>query len=279
MLSYQHSYHAGNFADVHKHLILSRVLEALHRKAKPFCYYETHAGRGRYDLSQTEAQKTAEYQQGIGRLWEQAQVPELARPYQTVIQQLNPQPRLRYYPGSPALAHHWLRAQDRLQLMELHPQEAQALKELFRGDRQVGVHQRDGFEGVLALTPPPEKRGLVLIDPSYELKEDYRQLPQWVDKLFQRWSSAICAIWYPLLPAGRHQLLLKGLEQTGLRKILVAELEVAAAGETGMYGSGMAVINAPWQLDQELEQLMPWLVSLLGQDSAACQRVTWLVPE
>ena len=279
MLSYQHSYHAGNFADVHKHLILSRLLEALHRKDKPFCYYETHAGRGRYDLSQTEAQKTAEYQQGIGRLWQQVQMPDLARPYQATIQELNPQARLRYYPGSPAVARRWLREQDRMQLMELHPQEALALRELFRGDRQVGVHERDGFEGVLALAPPPEKRGLVLIDPSYELKEDYRQLPQWVGKLFQRWSSAICAIWYPLLPAGRHQLLLKGLEQSGLRKILVAELEVSAAGDAGMYGSGMAIINAPWQLERELEQLMPWLVSLLGQESAARQRVTWLVPE
>lgn len=279
MLSYQHSYHAGNFADVHKHLILSRLLEALQRKDKPFCYFETHAGRGRYNLTEAEAQKTAEYRQGIGRLWEQAQIPDLARPYLAAIQELNPHAPLRYYPGSPAVAHRWLRDQDRMQLMELHPQEVQPLRELFRGDRRVGVHQRDGFEGVLALTPPPEKRGLVLIDPSYELKEDYRQLPQWVDKLFQRWSSAVCAIWYPLLPQGRHQLLLRGLEQSGLRKILVAELEVSAPGETGMYGSGMAVVNAPWQLDQELEQLMPWLAAELGQDAKARQRVTWLVPE
>ncbi len=278
MLSYQHAYHAGNFADIHKHAVLVRLLAALQRKDKPFCYLETHAGRGRYDLRSSEAQKTAEFKAGIGQLWGQSAAPLLA-PLFEAVKGLNPDGKLRTYPGSPLIARASLRPQDRMQLMELHPGEFEALKEVFRGDRQVGLHQRDGFEGVLALSPPAEKRGLVLVDPSYELKEDYQQVPQWSAKLFQRWSTATLAIWYPLLPAGRHQLLLKGLERSGLRKILVSELSVAPSDGEGMYGSGMAVVNTPWQLDEELAQCLPGLAQQLAGPGAAAPSLSWLVGE
>ncbi len=278
MLSYQHAYHAGNFADIHKHAVLVRLLAALQRKDKPFCYLETHAGRGRYDLRSGEAQKTAEFKAGIGQLWGQSPAP-LLEPLFDVVKGLNADGKLRTYPGSPLIARASLRPQDRMQLMELHPGEFEALKEVFRRDRQVSLHQRDGFEGVLALSPPAEKRGLVLVDPSYELKEDYQQVPRWAAKLFQRWSSATLAIWYPLLPAGRHQVLLKGLERSGLRKILVSEFPVAPIGGEGMYGSGMAVVNTPWQLDEELAQCLPGLAQRLAGPGADAPRLTWLVGE
>lgn len=278
MLSYQHAYHAGNFADIHKHAVLVRLLAALQRKDKPFCYLETHAGRGRYDLRSGEAQKTAEFKAGIGQLWGQSPAP-LLEPLFDVVKGLNADGKLRTYPGSPLIARASLRPQDRMQLMELHPGEFEALKEVFRRDRQVSLHQRDGFEGVLALSPPAEKRGLVLVDPSYELKEDYQQVPRWAAKLFQRWSSATLAIWYPLLPAGRHQVLLKGLERSGLRKILVSEFPVAPIGGEGMYGSGMAVVNTPWQLDEELAQCLPGLAQHLAGPGADAPRLTWLVGE
>lgn len=284
MLSYQHAYHAGNFADIHKHLVLTRLLEALHRKDKPFCYLETHAGRGYYDLRAAEALKTGEAAEGIGRIWG-TEVPDLARPLLARIGQLNGAAEagkggpLTCYPGSPLIARGWIRALDRMQLMELHPQEFQELKALFRNDAQASLHQRDGFEGVLALSPPAEKRGLVLVDPSYELKTDYQRIPQWLAKLARRWSTGIFAIWYPLLPAARHRQLLAGLEGSGLRRILVSELSVRGGQDEGMYGSGMAIVHAPWQLDLELEQLMPWLCASLAQDRDARQRVWWLVDE
>lgn len=277
MLSYQHGFHAGNFADVHKHLTLALLLQALNRKAKPWSYLETHGGRARYDLHGDQAAKTGEFQQGIARLWRQS-VPEAVQPYLEQVEAINPQ-ALQQYPGSPLIAAQMAREADQISVMELHPAEADALKRVFRDDARVAVHHRDGYEGVLSLLPPKPNRGVVLIDPAYEVKQEYQQLVKFVGKALKRWPNGCFAIWYPLLPAGLWQNMKAELAASGIRNILCSELEVTgSAGERGMYGSGMLLINPPWQLDATLEQVSPWLQATLQQGEGQW-RVEWLVPE
>lgn len=279
MLSYQHGFHAGNFADVHKHLVLTLLLQSLNRKAKPWSYLETHGGRARYDLSSEQALKTGEFRDGIARLWQQP-APEAVQGYLEQVAAVNSE-TLTTYPGSPLLAAQLAREADKINIMELHPAEAEALKAVFRQDSRVAVHHRDGYEGVLALLPPKPNRGVVLVDPSFEVKQEYRQLVRFIDKACKRWSNGCFAIWYPLLPADLWQQMKRDLAATGIRKILCSELEVASAdGERGMYGSGMLVINPPWQLDQTLAEISPWLVEQLQVAAGSGRwRVDWLVPE
>lgn len=277
MLSYQHQYHAGNFADVHKHLCLRVLFESLLRKEKPFCYIDCHAGAGVYDLDCAEARRTAEFSAGVGRLWGRDAGPPPLAAYLRAVAALNPGAGLRYYPGSPALAGQWLRPQDRALLLELHPQAQQALKHNMRGDSRISVHARDCYEGLHALVPPPIRRGLVLLDPSYEVKDEYRQLVALTATACKRWGTATYAIWYPLLGAGRHLELLAALEASGMPGVLVTELTVAGKTETdGMYGSGMAIVNAPWQTDQALAALLPPVAELLSPGRGAA-RLRWLV--
>lgn len=279
MLSYQHGFHAGNFADVHKHLLLTLLLQSLNRKSKPWSYLETHGGRARYDLACGQAQKTGEFHGGIARLWQQP-CPEAVQGYLAEVARIN-EGALTTYPGSPLLAAQLARDNDHIHVMELHPAEAEALKAVFRHDSRVAVHHRDGYEGVLSLLPPKPNRGVVLIDPSYEVKQEYAQLVKFVVKACKRWSNGCFAIWYPLLPAGFWQQMKRDLAATGIHNILCSELEVAAAdGERGMYGSGMLVINPPWQLDQTLAEVSPWLVQQLQVAAGnGTSRVDWLVPE
>ena len=281
MLSYQHEYHAGNFADVHKHLCLRVLFEALCRKDKPFCYIDCHAGAGRYDLGGPEARKTAEYTGGIGPLWECRTQPAsgTVAAYLDAVARLNPDGELRYYPGSPALAQQWLRPQDRALLLELHPQAQQRLKRNIREDSRIGVHTRDCYEGLTALVPPPIRRGLVLLDPSYEVKQEYRQIAALAVCAHKRWANAIYAIWYPLLPAARQRALLAALEQSGMPRILLTELTVAdGTDQSGMYGSGMAIVNAPWQIDNTLAALLPAVANRLAPGRGAAE-LRWLVEE
>ncbi|GAA0698716.1 23S rRNA (adenine(2030)-N(6))-methyltransferase RlmJ [Marinobacterium maritimum] len=279
MLSYQHGFHAGNFADVHKHLVLTLLLQSLNRKAKPWSYLETHGGRARYDLSSEQALKTGEFRDGIARLWQQP-APEAVQGYLEQVAAVN-EAALTTYPGSPLLAAQLAREADNINIMELHPAEAEALKAVFRQDSRVAVHHRDGYEGVLALLPPKPNRGVVLVDPSFEVKQEYQQLVRFIDKACKRWSNGCFAIWYPLLPADLWQQMKRDLAATGIRKILCSELEVASAdGERGMFGSGMLVINPPWQLDQTLADVSPWLVEQLQVAAGSGRwRVDWLVPE
>jgi 23S rRNA (adenine2030-N6)-methyltransferase len=280
MLSYQHGFHAGNFADVHKHLILTLLLQSLNRKAKPWSYLETHGGRARYDLSSEQALKTGEFRDGIARLWQQP-VPEAVQGYLEQVAEVNAGAALNTYPGSPLLAAQLAREADCINIMELHPAEAEALKQVFRQDERVAVHHRDGYEGVLALLPPRPNRGVVLVDPSFEVKQEYQQLVRFIDKAYRRWPIGCFAIWYPLLPANQWQQMKEALVATGIRKILCSELEVAPGdGERGMYGSGMLVINPPWQLDQTLAAVSPWLVEQLQAGAGSGRwRLDWLVPE
>lgn len=278
MLSYQHEYHAGNFADVHKHLCLRVLFEALFRKEKPCCYIDCHAGAGIFDLRNTQARKTAESDAGIGLLWAdstQARLPVIAT-YLETIAAFNPGGQRRFYPGSAGLASHWLREQDKALLLELHPQAQQALLANFKNHPRISIHARDCYEGLPALLPPAIRRGLVLLDPSYEVKNEYRKIVALTVAAHRRWSTGIFAIWYPLLPAGRHLELIEELQAAGFDSLLLSELTVAESeAEGGMYGSGLAIVNPPWQVDEQLNELMPALASLLapGQGRASLR---WL---
>ena len=239
MLSYQHAYHAGNPADLHKHLVLAELLTLLTRKARGISYMETHAGRGRYDLGSDEALKTGEAQEGIQALT----LPDcaLAKALETT--------RARFgaaaYPGSPLIAQTLLRAQDQLHLMELHPTEYRILRQNLRSEN-TAVHKRDGYEGVLGLSPPKPRKGLVLVDPSYEVKTEYLQVAEFTRALMAKWPEATLLIWYPLLPAARHEDLIDNLKLPYVRHEVSFDLK---DGE-GMTGSGLLLVNAPYGADK-----------------------------
>ncbi|MEH6576707.1 MAG: 23S rRNA (adenine(2030)-N(6))-methyltransferase RlmJ [Amphritea sp.] len=277
MLSYLHGFHAGNFADVHKHFTLCCMLEALTRKEKPFCYLETHSGRALYDFDDPQALKNREFEQGIARLWSLDVTADDAAVYLQTVAAFN-RVALRSYPGSPCIAQHFAREADKLLLMELHPTEAAALKRQFRADKRVAVHNRDGYEGVLSLLPPKPNRGMVLIDPSYEEKNEYDQVITFLQKATKHWSNGSFAIWYPLLEANRWKTMKNKLKRSGIRNVLCSEIEVNHSDNGGMYGSGMLLVNPPWPLEQRLKEVMPGLTKRLKQEASEC-RLDWLVPE
>ena len=235
MLSYQHAYHAGNPADLHKHDALARLIAALTRKARPLTYMETHAGRGLYDLSGPEAAKTGEAAAGILRA---APPPG---PYADALAAVRAAHGPMAYPGSPLIARTLLRPQDRLHLMELHPQEHAALK-LALAAQNVAIHRRDGFEGVPALSPPTPRKGLVLVDPSYEIKTDYDAVPAFVARLLAKWPEAVVLVWYPVLPDARQQRLLDGFAPL---PHVQSEVAVDLGKGRGMTGSGLIGLNLP----------------------------------
>ncbi|MXU65298.1 23S rRNA (adenine(2030)-N(6))-methyltransferase RlmJ [Oceanomicrobium pacificus] len=236
MLSYQHGYHAGNPADLHKHMILAGLLARLTRKPRAISYLETHAGRGLYDLSAPEALKTGEAATGIGRV----ALPD--GPLKDAVDTVRDRHGPSAYPGSPMIARQILRPDDRIALMELHPAENAALKRAL-GPLGAEVHRRDGYEGVLALSPPRPRKGLVLVDPSYEIKSEYESAAAFALKLVRKWPEASLAIWYPILPEARHTALLAGLRPL---RPLVSEVGFDMGKGRGMTGSGMALVNAPF---------------------------------
>jgi len=251
MLSYQHAYHAGNAADVHKHLHLALLLKRLTEKPKPLTYMETHAGRGLYDLASAEARKTAEADAGITAMLAEGRVP--AGPYRDVLESIRARHGESAYPGSPLIAARMLRGNDRLHLMELHPREHAALKRTLKAPN-IHIHKRDGFEGVLALSPPTPRRGLVLIDPSYEVKSEYEAAGDFVLKLLTKWPQAVVMLWYPVLPAGLHEGLRDRLVTAGLPDLMVHEVEMPPHWEKGMHGSGVIIANLPYGLAEVLKE-------------------------
>lgn len=280
MLSYRHSFHAGNFADVLKHAVEVLILEALKQKDTPFVYHDTHAAAGRYSLSSEHAEKTAEYVDGIARIWQQSEVPEPLIPYINVIKQLNKKSALQYYPGSPLVARLLLREQDRMQMTELHPADVKLLQQEFNRDPQARVYNQDAYQGLKALLPPREKRGLVFLDPSYEIKTEYKQVVKEIAQAYRRFATGIYALWYPVIDRRTIDKLTRDFVATGIKKILVLELCVKGdTHERGMTGTGMVVINPPWKLVSQMEQLLPWLVTELAQDKDASYRLEWIVPE
>ncbi len=269
MLSYRHAFHAGNHADVLKHAVLALVIEYLKQKEKPLLYIDTHAGAGGYDLGAAEAQKNREYAEGIEALLAQRDIlPATLSSYLDAIAQFRAN-NASAYPGSPWLAAHLLREQDRLCLFEMHPQDVLLLQQTLRSDRRTTIAASDGFSALKALLPPPSRRALVLIDPPYELKEDYARVVDSLRDALRRFATGTYLIWYPLLPRREAQQLpqhLAPLAENALR----IELHVKAPeGEFGMYGSGMYVINPPWTLKEQMSKLLPLLVELLGQSADA----------
>ncbi|MDP5293480.1 23S rRNA (adenine(2030)-N(6))-methyltransferase RlmJ [Oceanimonas sp. CHS3-5] len=278
MLSYRHAFHAGNHADVLKHAVQAFILESLCAKDKGYSYIDTHSGAGGYTLSHEWTQKKAEYLGGIAKLWnEQQKWPQLAG-YFAAIKAMNQGDELEHYPGSPLVAAHFQRPQDKLTLMELHHNEVELLRHNLAGDG-VAIHHRDGFEGLVGLLPPTPKRGLVLIDPPYELKEDYQRVASTLKKAHKRWPIGIYAVWYPLLAKAvdRSDGLKAALAKLGFEQVLCAELSVQAqADDFGMHGSGMIVLNPPWKLDEKLAELLPALSRTLAQDEQAGFSLEWL---
>lgn len=272
MLSYRHAFHAGNHADVLKHLILIQIAEYMGEKPAPFWIIDTHAGAGRYALESAHATKLGEYRDGVGRLWEAKGLPPAAQNYLDFVKMLNPDGQLRHYPGSPWLASQLLRESDRLRLYELHSTDLKLLQECFKtAGRQVTVNASDGFVGLKAILPPPPRRALVLIDPSYETKSDYSNVVKGLQEALKRFATGTYALWYPMLSKLESRQLPGKLKGLGATSWLHATLEVCAPSKDGfgMNGSGMFIINPPWTLEKKLHETLPQLAKLLAQGDGA----------
>jgi len=282
-LNYRHAFHAGNFGDVLKHVVLLGLLDKLAQKDKPYFFLDTHAGRGRYDLEGESARKSGEAKAGIHRLAAAAGLPPLAARYVELVRRFDPAnaAAIRCYPGSPCLAALVMRPDDRAALCELAPREAGELRQEFARDPRFAVHLRDGYESLRALLPPRERRGLVLIDPPYEAQE--QELAAVADALVaaqRRWPQGVFAAWYPIKRSAVTNAFLASLASRGVTRMLVAEMTVHPADTTiGLNGSGMVLLSPPWQLDTELAATLPAVHRALAPDGAGGTRVEWLVPE
>lgn len=268
-MNYQHSYHAGNFADVFKHIVLVALIQSLLRKETAFCYLDTHAGVSQHDLLAENAQKTQEFTLGIEKIFTAEQPPALIQQYLACVKKLNPTHELRFYPGSSSFVHSFLRPQDRMILGELHPDNARLLKQFFTSDKRVAVHQQDGYQSLKAFLPPKERRGLVLIDPPYEKPDELLSLPAKIATEIKRWETGIYAIWYPIKTRELLKPFYRAWQTHITRPMLVTELCVYPDDHAGrLNGSGMLIINPPWQLDQQLETVLGWVwkrLSIQGQ--------------
>lgn len=280
-MNYRHIYHAGNFADVFKHQLLISLIMALSRKDKPLSYVETHAGIGNYDLQSKAAQTTQEFSTGILKLMETPTDtrPELVNIYLQHVMQWNAKQGERvprYYPGSPCLVRGLLRAQDRMILAELHPEDALSLKAQFSNDPQVAVHHMNGYLALKAFLPPKPSRGLVLIDPPFENPAEFHHLCDHIKVSMQRWPTGTYAIWYPIKSNEVIQQFYRVLQKSGIRKVLCCEIHLPPAGKA-LTACGMAIIHPPWQWEQEVETLLPWLTQTLTTPQQGSYRMRWLV--
>ena len=272
MLSYRHAFHAGNHADVLKHLVLIQLTRYFGQKEKQFAYVDTHAGAGVYALDSGYALKLAEYKDGVGRLWERNDLPPVLADYLELVRRVNPDRRLRAYPGSPMFALWTLREQDRLRLFELHSKDARLLQENFQGHgRQVTVEAKDGFAGLKAVLPPPSRRAVVLIDPSYEEKQDYERVFHGLKESLTRFPGGTYALWYPQLTRLDAHELPQHLKRLPAKSWLHVALRVREPAKDGfgMHGSGMFILNPPWTLHATLAETMPYLSRVLALDEGA----------
>lgn len=286
MLSYRHAFHAGNHADVLKHFVFVQLLQYLGQKDTAYTCIDTHAGAGLYALDGGYASKNAEFETGIAPLWDKKDLPAALADYVNLVKELNPSGKLRYYPGSPYCADKILREQDRLRLFELHPSEIKILSENFRKldahaaeqgrrptarGKRVIISDSDGFDGLKALLPPPSRRGIVLIDPPYEVKDDYRRVKVTLEDAIKRFPTGTYAIWYPILQRQESRQLpdkLKRLPSNGWLNVSLSISGPAPDG-FGLHSSGMFIINPPWTLAATLKEVMPYLVNALGKDAGA----------
>lgn len=271
MLSYRHAFHAGNHADVLKHLVLTAILSYFNCKEKPYWYIDTHAGAGLYSLQSNFAQKNTEFKDGIARLWEHSNHSAFIEKYLSVIRHFNPKGQLSFYPGSPVIAKRLMRPQDKLRLFELHPNDYTALHSTFIKDKNTSVYKSDGFNSINSLLPPPPRRGVILIDPPYENKQDYVQVISTVKNATKRFPTGCYLIWIPLLQRAEAQELPLKLQKTLQQNWLYVALQIQQPSSTGfgMHGSAMLIINPPYILHDELDQILPKLTKLLRQSSQA----------
>lgn len=248
MLSYQHIYHAGNFADVHKHAILVGMLKALCLKATPMAVLDTHAGRGIYNLSSTEAEKTREHEHGISHIWRDRSPTSPLRHFFEAIEKHNPDEKLVFYPGTAQIARGILRPSDRLICVEKHPGEFEELKKILGAVPHTLLQNRDGFECLIEMVPFPERRGAVVIDPSYEIKTEYREVPRRLFRAWKKWPQGCYFLWYPVMEGGAEKEMIFDLHQSGIRDILISEIRLEEPPEAHyrMFGSGVAIVNPPW---------------------------------
>jgi len=280
MLSYRHAFHAGNFADVLKHLVLVHCIEHLKKKDKPFCYIDTHAGAGMYALNSEWALKNREFDSGIAKLWRRDDLPAGVRRYVDLVGQFNQGKELLHYPGSPFIAASLMRKEDRLFLYDLHSTEFKFLHELVKKDRRIRTFHADGLADSLSLLPPKERRGLVLIDPSYELSNDYRLVAETLKKMYRRFAGGIYALWYPVVERQRIRRLERALQDCGIADVALFELAVSPDSKGhGMTASGMVVINPPWTLEAEMRLELPWLAEILGAEGQGGHRIVNLAQE
>ncbi|MGH8373440.1 MAG: 23S rRNA (adenine(2030)-N(6))-methyltransferase RlmJ [Gammaproteobacteria bacterium] len=282
-MNYRHAYHAGNFADIMKHGVLVSLLQALSRKPKPWCYYDTHAGAGLYDTAAGMAAKTGEAESGIGRLWRvKGNVPAPLVELHRIVMGFNqgePAEAIpRHYPGSPAIAAALARDHDRLIVAERHPEEAALLRQQFHRDRRVAVHERDGYEMIRALVPPPERRGLVLMDPPFEREDEFSVLAETCIAAHTRWPDGVYALWYPVKDPAVIARFHRRLRQSGMTRLLVAQLAIGPVTAASLTASGMVVVNPPWQTDQSIADLLAFLARTLAPAQGQSE-VNWLVPE
>jgi 23S rRNA (adenine2030-N6)-methyltransferase len=267
MLAYRHAFHAGNHADVLKHLVLTLVLQYMNQKDKAYRYVDTHAGAGGYSLEGRYAQKKGEFEHGIGRLWERTDLPPELADYVELVRRFNPAGELMQYPGSPAIAQMLRRQQDQLRLFELHPTDHRILEAYLGHEKGVQVTNVDGFDALRGQLPPPSRRAVVLMDPSYEGHGDYPRVVATLRDALHRFSEGVYVVWYPQVQKLEAAQLPKRLEGLSPKGWLHARLTVQAtdAQGFGLAGSGMFIINPPYTLHERLAGLLPWLVEVLGQ--------------
>jgi 23S rRNA (adenine2030-N6)-methyltransferase len=268
MLSYRHAFHAGNHADVLKHFVELELLHYLAQKDKPYWYIDTHAGAGCYELDSEYAEKNAEFESGIARLWEADDLPKPLAEYVDMVRHFNADGALKLYPGSPLVALYAMREQDRMRLFELHPTDYTILEENFAGNgSQVLIQKADGFGALKALLPPPPRRAFVLMDPPYEEKQDYQRVVKALQEGLKRFATGTYAVWYPQLQRSESVQLPGQLKQLPVKSWLHVALSVQrpSVDGFGMHGSGMFVINPPWTLHATLQEVMPVLASRLGE--------------
>lgn len=282
-MNYRHAFHAGNFGDVLKHVVLLELLDALHRKPNPVHLIDTHAGIGLYDLASDEAQRSGEYRFGVGAVLADPQSAKLLPRYWAALKRLNPELKpggsgLRRYPGSPWLLQDSVRTGDRVTLCELHPQDAETLKHNIGRDPAVAIHHRDGFEALKALTPPTPRRGLALIDPAFEAKDEFDILSKAVLLAHQRWATGLLAVWYPIKDQKSIDSWKAPLAKRLKVETLCIELTVRPAKDAKqMNGSGLIVVNPPWQLAETLKPMLDFLKTRMARESGAAVRMTTLV--
>jgi 23S rRNA (adenine2030-N6)-methyltransferase len=279
-MNYRHAFHAGNFADVVKHATLARIVAYLKEKPAAFRVIDTHAGAGLYDLSGPEASRTGEWREGIGKVAAAAFVPavcDLLAPYLDAVASFNRDGALQVYPGSPALLRGWLRRQDRMIVCEREPNAAQALAAGMQGDRRIKAVAIDGYVALNAYVPPPERRGVVLIDPPFEQADELDRLGQALSGAHRKWPSGVYVLWYPIKDAHATASFARRLAGLSIARILRVEFSLPSRGDDRLRGAGLIVVNPPWTLHDELGVLLPALAQALG-GTAGGTRLDWLVP-